>query len=60
MKTKQEIQKEIRRIKSDERWSYPPAMVQVNAPLALIQMGMKARVEALEWAMGNTKGKAKA
>lgn len=51
MKKKAEILKEIQRIKTDPRFNYPPALVDVNAPLALIQVYQKARVEALEWAL---------
>ena len=43
------IRNEIARVKSDERWSYPPAPWQTNAPLALVQVEMKSRVAALEW-----------
>ena len=32
------IRNEIARVKSDERWSYPPAPWQTNAPLALVQV----------------------
>lgn len=45
------IRAEIARLKRDERYSYPPAQVQINAPLALIQVDLKARVQALEWAL---------
>ena len=43
----QYIQKEIEEIESDPRWSYKDATVQTNAPLALIQVGMKSRHQAL-------------
>ena len=46
-----EIRAEIARIESDERYSYPPAQVQINAPLALIQVNMKSRVWALRWVL---------
>ena len=35
---------EIAEIDGDERFHYGPALVQVNAPLALIQVDMKARM----------------
>lgn len=55
MKTKKEIADKIASIKTDERYNYPPASVQINAPLALIQVGMKAEVKALEWVLGEAK-----
>lgn len=45
------IRSEIARIEKDERYGYPPAQVQANAPLALIQVGMKAYVRALYWVL---------
>ena len=41
----------IAEIKADERWKYKPALVQVNAPLALIQVSMKSKVLAYESAL---------
>jgi len=52
MKTEAEILKKIAEIKADERLSYPSATVFANAPLALIQMSMKAELNALEWVLG--------
>ena len=52
MKTEAEIWKRIAEIRSDERMSYKPANVQVNAPLALIQVEGAAVVSALEWVLG--------
>lgn len=40
-------QKEIEAIEADERFGYPPANVQTNAVLALIQVELKARHQAL-------------
>ncbi|RLA42177.1 MAG: hypothetical protein DRQ64_00345 [Gammaproteobacteria bacterium] len=37
----------INKIEADERHHYEPALVQVNAPLALIQVGMKGNMEVL-------------
>ena len=39
-----EMTKAIRAIDEDERFHYPTARVNVNAPLALIQVGMESRV----------------
>ena len=49
MKPKHDIQERLDGLKSDSRLSYPPAQVQINAPLALIQVDLKARVAELEW-----------
>lgn len=45
------IMQEIGNINRDERMSYPDANVQVNAPLALIQVSLKARRDALQWVL---------
>ena len=42
------IDAEIKKIEDDERHHYPPALIQVNAPLALIQVQLQARRDALE------------
>lgn len=41
----------IAEIKSDERYKYKPALVQINAPLALIQVQMRAEINALTFAL---------
>ncbi len=41
------LQREIKVIESDERFRYKAALVQVNAPLALIQVNLKSRHQAL-------------
>lgn len=52
MKTKEEIEKKIAELKADERLTYPPAQIMINAPLALIQLDAKAHIHSLEWALG--------
>ena len=42
------IDERIAEIKRDERLGYPPASVFENAPLALIQSSLKARIDELE------------
>ena len=42
------IKEEIAEIEADERYSYPPADVFINAPLALIQVELKARRNAFK------------
>jgi len=43
----EELKDAIESITSDERYHYSPAQVHINAPLALIQVAMKSRVDAL-------------
>lgn len=42
------LNQQIAEITSDERFSYKPATVFENAPLALIQVEMKAKVDVLK------------
>jgi len=53
MKTKQKIKEEMEQLQADERLSYPPALVQVNAPLALIQVELKAKLKTLQWVLSD-------
>ncbi len=54
----EEIDARIARIKSDERFNYPTAYVDVNAPLALIQCGLESRVAELESLRASIQNKA--
>ena len=36
-------------IESDERYHYEPALVEINAPLALIQTSMEAKIQLLNF-----------
>jgi hypothetical protein len=51
MKNKQEIEKKLAELEADERLSYPPATVYVNAPLALVQTELESKVAALKWVL---------
>jgi hypothetical protein len=51
MKSEEQIRKELARIDADERIHYPPATIQINAPLALIQLGLETRRDALKWVL---------
>ena len=51
MKKSSEIIAEIVRLESDERLKYPDAQVQINAPLALEQVALKARIAQLRWVL---------
>jgi len=46
------IQKLIDELLADERIHYPPANVFSNAPLALMQVGMKAKLHAYQTVLG--------
>jgi hypothetical protein len=50
--TEEQIRQRIEEIKSDARMGYSPARVDVNAPLALIQVEGEAVVQALRWVLG--------
>jgi hypothetical protein len=51
MKTKDQILAMIKELKDDERHKYEPALVQINAPLALIQVSIQSRIDALRWVL---------
>ena len=51
MKTQQELEARLAEIEADERLHYRPALVQVNAPLALIQTALATEANALRWAL---------
>jgi len=51
LRTKEEIQEKIAYYKADTRLQQPSATIQINAPLALIQLELEARISALEWAL---------
>jgi hypothetical protein len=52
MKTKNEILAKIEELNGDERHKYKPALVQINAPLALTQVEIQAKIDALAWVLG--------
>jgi len=51
VKDERQIRDRIAAIEADERMSYKPANVMVNAPLALIQVEGKAVSQALLWVL---------
>ena len=55
MKTEKQIRKKIEEIEADERHKAPPALVDINAPLALIQVDLEAKIRALKWVLEYTK-----
>jgi len=52
---KKAIDTRIKEIKQDSRYKDKPAQVQINAPLALIQVSMKSEIRALEWVLARMK-----
>jgi hypothetical protein len=55
MKSKEEIQKKINDLKEDDRYKRKPASVDINAPLALIQVSIGSMVDILEWVLKDEK-----
>ena len=53
LKTSTQIKAKIAEWKADDRYKAPPAAIQINAPLALIQTSIAARISALKWALEN-------
>jgi len=51
MKSNDEILAKIKELESDERHGYKPALVQINAPLALIQVEIQGKIDALRWVL---------
>lgn len=52
MRSEAAIRRMIEHIEADERHRAKTAIVQVNAPLALIQVELGARLDALQWVLG--------
>ena len=55
MRTESEIREEIEELEADPRLKYHPASVQINAPLALIQVEIDSRISALKWVLKEKK-----
>jgi hypothetical protein len=52
VRTEEEIVARLAETMEDERLSQPPATIQINAPLALIQLGLETRRDTLRWVLG--------
>jgi hypothetical protein len=52
MKSEAEVRALLKKIESDERLWYKPALVQINAPLALIQVEGETKANMLRWVLG--------
>ena len=55
MKSEEEIRKVLKEIESDDRLSFPPARVDVNAPLALTQCSLGSQRDILKWVLNEFK-----
>lgn len=55
MKTEEEIKNRLDIVMADERLSYPPARVDINAPLALIQLSLETQRDVLQWVLDYNK-----
>jgi len=51
MRKEKVIKKMLAVLESDERLKYPPATIQINAPLALIQLEMESKITVLKWVL---------
>lgn len=49
MRSEKDIRTMLEKIEADERLSYPYATIDVNAPLALIQLSGECKISALKW-----------
>lgn len=52
VRTETEIRERLAKIDADERYHYPAANTDINAPLALVQVGLEATANALAWVLG--------
>lgn len=52
MKTEPEIERELEKIECDVRLQYDAARIETNTPLALIQLSLKTKADALRWVLG--------
>lgn len=51
MKVREKILEEIRKIEEDDIMQQPKALVQINAPMALIQSTMMGQIQGLKLAL---------
>lgn len=51
MKLRDKILKEIRKIEEDDIMQQPKALVQINAPMALIQCTLEGQIQGLKLAL---------
>ena len=53
MRTMEVMLAKLRDVEDDERLYYPTATIDVDAPLALIQLQLKTQQTTLRWALGD-------
>ena len=51
MRTIDEVKKALAKVEADERLHYPPATVDINAPLALVQVELESKRAILQWVL---------
>ena len=51
MKTREEILEYIEKLESDDRYKAPKAVIQINAPLALMQLSIGTKIDVLKWVL---------
>lgn len=51
MKTREDIEEEIKILEGDDRLSQPMATIDINAPLALTQLSLEMKISALKWVL---------
>lgn len=51
MLTEKTIINKLKKLELDDRLKGKPAIVQVNAPLALIQVSLEAKINTLKWVL---------
>lgn len=56
MKSAPEIRRAIREIREDDRMKARPALVHINAALALIQCNLEGQLQSLRWVLGEVEG----
>lgn len=52
MRTNEDVRAAKELLESDTRLGYEAANIEINAPLALQQLSMKSRIQALRWVLG--------
>lgn len=58
MRTIEEIKEQIQIVEADDRYQSGlkmPATIDINAPLALIQLEMETRIKTLKWVLKGVK-----
>ncbi len=51
MRSVEEIKERLKTLEGDERISYPPASIEINGPLALIQLSIGTQIDLLNWVL---------